>query len=199
MSRLLYSILDCSLLIRFSTEFNFRFSNQHFRIFDWRQILITQNHKMKNNLEALLNQLEHHILNCELINSQVSQSTVGWQIEHSLLTINGIIHAIVKSNPKDYNWKFSFMKLVVLATKKIPRGKAKAPKVVVPKAAINRDDLQEHLTKTRNTIKTLEMVSKDHFFEHPYFGKLKLKETIRFLEIHTGHHLNIIEDIVNNT
>jgi hypothetical protein len=40
------------------------------------------------------------------------------------------------------------------------------------------------------------MVSKDHFFEHPYFGKLKLKETIRFLEIHTTHHLSIIEDIV---
>ena len=153
---------------------------------------------MKNHLADLLNQLEFHIPSSESINLQVSQSTVGWQIEHSLLTINGIVSAVQKSNPKDYNWKFSFMKLVVLATKKIPRGKAKAPKVVVPKAAINSDDLQEHLTKTRNTIKTLEMVSKDHFFEHPYFGKLKRKETIRFLEIHTRHHLNIIEDIVNN-
>jgi hypothetical protein len=153
---------------------------------------------MKNKLDSLLNQLEHHISSSDLINLQVSQSTVGWQIEHSLLTINGIVNAIVKSNPKDYQWKFSFMKLIILATKKIPRGKAKAPKVVVPKAAINNDDLQLHLTKARDTIKALEMVSKDHFFEHPYFGKLKLKETIRFLEIHTSHHLNIIEDIVNN-
>ena len=154
---------------------------------------------MKNKLDSLLNQLEHHIPSSESSNLQVSQSTVGWQIEHSLLTINGIVRAVQQSNPKDYNWKFSLMKLVVLAMKKIPRGKAKAPKVVVPKAAINGDDLQIHLTKTRDTIKALEMVSKDHFFEHPYFGKLKRKETIRFLEIHTGHHLNIIEDIVNNT
>lgn len=153
---------------------------------------------MKNKLDSLLNQLEHHISSSDLINLQVSQSTVGWQIEHSLLTINGIVRAVQQSNPKDYNWKFSLMKLVVLAMKKIPRGKAKAPKVVVPKAAINSDDLQLHLTKTRDDIKALETVSKDHFFEHPYFGKLKLKETIRFLEIHTSHHLNIIEDIVNN-
>ena len=153
---------------------------------------------MKNKLESLLNQLEFFIPSSESINLQVSQSTVGWQIEHSLLTINGIVSALQKSNPKDYNWKFSLMKLIILTTKKIPRGKAKAPKVVVPKGLINNDDLQEHLSKTRDAIKVLEMVSKDQFFEHPYFGKLKLKETIRFLEIHTDHHLNIIEDIVNN-
>lgn len=61
---------------------------------------------MKNNLDALLNQLEHYISNNETINSQVSQSTVGWQIEHSLLTINGVVSAVHKSNPKDYHWKF---------------------------------------------------------------------------------------------
>ena len=153
---------------------------------------------MKNKLESLLNQLEFYIPSSESINLQVSQTTVGWQIEHSLLTINGIVSALQKSNPKDYNWKFSLMKLIILTTKKIPRGKAKAPKVVVPKGLINNDDLQEHLSKTRDAIKALEMVSKDQFFEHPYFGKLKLKETIRFLEIHTDHHLNIIEDIVTN-
>jgi hypothetical protein len=86
---------------------------------------------------------------------------------------------------------------MVLATKKIPRGKAKAPKVVVPKADITCADLEHHLAKARDTVKSLGLVSKDNYFEHPYFGKLKLKETIRFLEIHTTHHLNIIEDIVN--
>jgi hypothetical protein len=77
---------------------------------------------MKNNLAALLDQLESNIPYSEAINLQVSQSTVGWQIEHSLLTINGIIIAIQKSNPKEYSWKFSFMKWIILATKKIPRG-----------------------------------------------------------------------------
>jgi hypothetical protein len=63
---------------------------------------------MKNSLAILIDELEVHLSNYEATNLQVSQSTVGWQIEHSLLTINGIVGAIQKSNPKDYNWKFSF-------------------------------------------------------------------------------------------
>ncbi len=151
---------------------------------------------MKNSLDILLNELEAHLSNHEAMNLQVSQSTVGWQIEHSLLTINGIVGAVQKSNPKDYKWKFSLMKIIILATKKIPRGKAKAPIIVVPKADITFADLQQHLAKARETIKGLETVSKDQFFDHPYFGNLKKKQTIRFLEIHTNHHLKIIRDII---
>ena len=154
---------------------------------------------MKNNLATLLDQLEHYIPKNEFVDLQVSQSTVGWQIEHLLLTINGIITAIQNSNPKEYSWQFSFMKWIILATKKIPRGKAKAPKVVVPKEVVTIANLEQHLAKARDAIKALEFVSKNHFFKHPYFGDLKKKQTILFLEIHTHHHLKIIHDIVSNT
>lgn len=151
---------------------------------------------MKNNLDALLNKLELHLSNHEALHLPVSKSTIGWHIEHTLLTINGVVGAIQKSNPKEYIWKFSLIKIIILTTKKIPRGNAKAPKVVVPNSTFDRDELQQHLTTTRNKIKALELVSKDNYFEHPFFGKLKLKQAIRFLEIHTTHHLNIISDIV---
>ncbi|MEN9876490.1 MAG: hypothetical protein RLZZ529_1487 [Bacteroidota bacterium] len=151
---------------------------------------------MKNNLASLLDQLEHYIPKNEFVDLQVSQSTVGWQIEHSLLTINGIITAIQNSNPIKFRRNSSIMKWMILATKKIPRGKAKAPKVVVPKEFITRADLEQHLAKARDAITTLELISKDHFFTHPYFGDLKKKQTILFLEIHTHHHLKIIRDIV---
>jgi hypothetical protein len=39
-------------------------------------------------------------------------------------------------------------------------------------------------------------MSSDKYFEHPYFGKLRLNKTIKFLEIHTNHHLEIINDIL---
>ncbi|MEY4432189.1 MAG: hypothetical protein RLZZ44_319 [Bacteroidota bacterium] len=152
---------------------------------------------MKNNLATLLNQLEHHIPDCEITNFQVSQSNVGWQIEHSLLTINGIVQALLNANPNDYVVQFNVMKWFFLLTRKFPRGKAKAPKVVVPKVEANRIDLQKHIDKTRETIKGLELISKNHFFKHPYFGNLNKKQSIWFLEIHTHHHLKIIHDIVS--
>jgi hypothetical protein len=54
----------------------------------------------------------------------------------------------------------------------------------------------EGLTETRNSLLELESISNNHYFEHPFLGKLKKKAAIRFLEIHTNHHLKIIEDII---
>ena len=88
--------------------------------------------------------------------------------------------------------------MVVLLTKKIPRGKAKSPKVVLPQENISNESLVRHLLLTKDSIMNLESLSKDKYFTHPYFGDLKLNQTIRFLEIHTQHHLEIIEDIISN-
>ena len=113
------------------------------------------------------------------------------------MTLNGVINFLIQSNPKDYKWKFNLSRIVVLTTKKIPRGRAKAPKVVQPKDNIDIGFLQNHLSETQKKIKELDQLSKNNYFDHPFFGKIKLKQTIKFLEIHTKHHLDIINDIVN--
>ena len=148
------------------------------------------------NLEKLLDQFESSITLFANENQEVSKSNVGWHIEHSLLTINGITTVILRSNPKEYQWKFRVGKLLIFILGKIPRGKAKAPQIVFPKTTIDQPSLQEHINKSRNSLKELESVSNNHYFEHPYLGKLKKKETLRFLEIHTTHHWKIIEDII---
>jgi len=151
-----------------------------------------------NKINNLLNQLETKISNGENLNPAISKGSVAWHIEHSLLTINLIINALIQSNPKNFKWKFSFIRMVVLLTKKIPRGKAKSPKVVLPQENISNESLVRHLLLTKDSIMNLESLSKDKYFTHPYFGDLKLNQTIRFLEIHTQHHLEIIEDIISN-
>ena len=43
------------------------------------------------------------------------------------------------------------------------------------------------------------MIKKAHhnaYFRHLIFGNLNKKRTIRFLQIHTAHHLKIIQDIL---
>ena len=150
------------------------------------------------NLETLLNQLESRIPLFEMENIAISKSNVGWHIEHSLLTLNGVTKVLLQSNPKDYQWRFNFIRILVLKRGKIPRGKAKAPKVVVPQTTIDKATLITHIKESRNSLLELKTISKDHYFEHPFFGKIKRNDTIRFLEIHTNHHLKIIEDIIKS-
>ena len=150
------------------------------------------------NLEILLDQFESRIPLFEKENLAISKSNIGWHIEHSLLTLNGVIKFLTHSNPKDYKWKFNFIRIIVLKTGKIPRGKAKAPQIVVPKDTISKTQLLANLEQIRKLVLELGTISKDHYFEHPFFGKLKRNDTIRFLEIHTNHHLKIIEDIIKS-
>lgn len=150
-----------------------------------------------NTLENLLNQLGSKIPFSEAVNEEISKSDVAWHIEHTLLTLNGITDFLIQANPKNYRWSFNFIRIVVLTMKKIPRGRAKAPEIVQPKGSINKESLHAHVGLTKNKIKALAMISKENYFTHPFFGDLKLNQTIGFLEIHTKHHLEIIEDINN--
>lgn len=153
--------------------------------------------KMKK-INKLLDHLETRIPFSDIINQDVSQATVGWHIEHSLLTINRMVDFIVQSNPKDYQWKFSLIRALVLTTKRIPRGRANAPEAVQPEGNIVKDNLKNHLVNTRSKIEKLESLSKNNYLEHPMFGKLSLRQSKIFIQIHTHHHLKIINDIITN-
>ena len=147
-------------------------------------------------LHHILLQLENHIPNLDKTNSKVSNSTVGWQIDHSLIVINGIIEQLEISNPNEYQPKWNFPKFMVFTTGKIPRGKAKAPKVVIPTQVATQEELKAKLEVAKNNILKLNSFSENLFFKHPFFNHLNVKQTKKFLVIHTKHHLKIIEDIL---
>lgn len=149
-----------------------------------------------NPLLPLLLQLESHISNFEKTNPKVSNSTVGWQIDHCLLVINGIIGQIEISDPLKFQPKWTFPKFMVFITGKIPRGKAKAPKVVIPTQVATQEKLIAKLAAAKNNVLKLDSFSENQFFNHPFFKDLNVKQTKKFLTIHTKHHLKIIEDIL---
>jgi hypothetical protein len=149
-----------------------------------------------NSLLPLLQQLENHISNFEKTNPKVSNSTVGWQIDHCLLVINGIIGQIEISDPLKFQPKWTFPKFMVFTTGKIPRGKAKAPKVVIPTQVATQEELISKLAAAKNNVLKLYSFSENQFFNHPFFKDLNVKQTKKFLTIHTKHHLKIIEDIL---
>ena len=151
------------------------------------------------NLDLLVSQLESKITQFETSNLTVSNGSVGWHIEHSLKTIDQIVTACKNSNPSDYQWHFNFKRfLILIVAKKIPRGKARAPKIVRPEGDINQETLAVSVSKVRENLIGWKNLNKNANFPHPFFGVLNKKETENFLVLHTKHHLMIINDILKS-
>lgn len=150
-----------------------------------------------NALKTELSLLESLLPNYSTKNPVISASTVGWHMQHSLLTINAIIAALQKSQPVHFKKRFSFARFIVLSFKTIPRGRAKAPSIVVPQK-IDEATLVSCLQETTINLAMLDQLPVNSYFTHPYFGDLKLKQAILFLSIHTRHHLKIINDIIHS-
>lgn len=149
-----------------------------------------------NKLLTLINRLESKIPELDKKNESVSQNGVGWHIQHSILVVQRIISAVEGSNPASYTRTFNFSRTLVFTLNKIPRGRGKAPKSVVPTGIFTAESLFTEVQQLKIRINVLDTLNSNQYFEHPYFGKLNLKATRKFLEIHTLHHLAIMDDII---
>ena len=147
-------------------------------------------------LERQLDELESKISQSESRNLAISKSSIGWHIEHALLTINLIIDGLKQSDANEYKWKFSISKFLVFTMNKIPRGRAQSPSAVLPKGNFTIETLIRHCDATKIKLAELQYLKPNSYIEHPVFGKLKLKSTLKFLLIHTRHHIDIINDII---
>jgi hypothetical protein len=147
-------------------------------------------------LNILLNDLEGKIDSKDSINPSVSKSDVSWHIAHSLKVISAIVETVKISNPQEYQWRFNLSRSLISVLGFIPRGKGKAPKAVVPTDVQTSAQLREALQTVRLMLLELEHLDAKCHFMHPYFGQLNLKQTQKFLALHTKHHLKIIDDII---
>jgi hypothetical protein len=146
----------------------------------------------------LVNKLENNIDSKDVFNSQVSQVNVSWHIAHSLKVLHNISKVLQSSNPDDYLWRFNSNRSFVYFINFIPRGKGKAPKAVMPAEDISKEELHKDIATVRQLLNELQHLDAKSNFTHPYFGQLNLKQTKKFLAIHTKHHLKIIEDIIQS-
>lgn len=81
-----------------------------------------------------------------------------------------------------------------------PRGKAKAPKGVVPPDAPSREELDQALTRSRQRFEQTEAMlplipDAQGYFPHVFFGDLDAAQWLRCTRIHSEHHLTIIQEI----
>ncbi len=150
----------------------------------------------KNKILSLIDMLETKVTNYNKVNSNISATTVGWHIAHTLMVLINVTENIKLSKPEEFKSNFNFVRTIVFILNKIPRGKGKAPKSVQPNTVITLEQLKRNITLAKEKINELYTLDKNKHFAHPFFGDVKLKGCIKFLQIHTTHHLKIIEDIL---
>lgn len=88
----------------------------------------------------------------------------------------------------------------VLLTGRIPRGKAKAPPGMEPSAGVSREEVRAALAKSRGQLESLAAKIPDlrkfrGRLPHLRLGNLNSIQWLRFLRIHTDHHLRVTREI----
>ncbi|MEM6805942.1 MAG: DUF1569 domain-containing protein [Bacteroidota bacterium] len=129
-------------------------------------------------------------------NPAISKADVAWHLDHSLKVINRIYEALKSSSPEEYHFQISFLRWAAFSWGDFPRGIAKSPTVVLPPQDIKTEDLYTQLAEARAKMEIFNMLPKNSFYSHFAFKNINRKQSIRFLEVHTNHHLKIIRDIL---
>ncbi|TMU55391.1 DUF1569 domain-containing protein [Flagellimonas algicola] len=150
-------------------------------------------------LDPEFSKIASYISHRDAINPKVSKVDVAWHLDHMLKTVIVICKSLEASKPEEYKSNFNFTRTVIYAWGDFPRGVAKSPRVVRPPDVILTEDLHLQIAAAKEGLKTIQELDENAHFDHPYFSKLNKKQSIRFLKIHTRHHLKIVRDIIKKS
>jgi hypothetical protein len=154
---------------------------------------------LKRHPESLIpfiKELDSHVSSKDKRNDKISKSDIAWQIDHSLKVFNLVSDTLLNSDPDLYTSKFNKWRLLFFTIGYFPRGKVKAPKYVQPPELILNEDLASQIQLAYENIENIKSANDHAHFKHFIFGVLNKSRTIRFLQLHTNHHLKIIRDIL---
>lgn len=132
----------------------------------------------------------------DLSSKEVSSWSIGTHLHHCCLVMIGVCKLLKKITRPAPPVKWSLIKSLVFFTKFIPRGRARAPEVTIPRAEISQSELEDLLDHATNILREALEVDQQSWFNHPIFGVLKRDQSIEFLRIHNLHHLKIIRAIL---
>lgn len=147
-------------------------------------------------IKKQIDKIESLISEIDVTNENVSKASVGWHLEHCLLILNSSLKGLTMTNPKDYKPKFSFKKVLFLNFGLIPRGKIKAPKQFIPLKIPTQESILKLINLAKERLELAKSLPEKSFIAHPFLGDFDKKTTIKFLWLHTNHHLKIVDDIL---
>lgn len=132
----------------------------------------------------------------EAFSAEVSNWTVGQQVDHVISATSAFSVLLLREKKSDGSAEVSPLKGPILTSGVFPRGVVKAPVGLDNPSQLNTTALSKALLKCRNRVVKLNDLPMDAVATHHLLGEMTRDEVIRFLTIHLDHHLAIIRDIL---
>lgn len=143
-----------------------------------------------------LTDLSRYIPQSSVKNENISEWSVGMQIEHCLISTIGIGNAIANSKPFTGKIKKGVVRRIIFLTGMIPRGRGKAPAASRPDEQTTESKLHELMQKANSLVEKTAVSDPRCWWEHFAFGVMNRDDALKFIAIHNRHHLKIISDIL---
>lgn len=125
-----------------------------------------------------------------------SSWTVGQHVEHCVLATLAISRLVRESSPPVPPVGFAWRRRILLATGRIPRGRARAPEAVVPTEELDPDRLGERVAEAVDAVAALRAAAPDGWFRHFVLGPMDRDTSLRFVRIHNRHHERIAREVL---
>lgn len=155
---------------------------------------------MKNPLQKEFDQLNHYLEKGDIQNPSVSKKGIYWHVDHCFRILETVPDALRDSKKEDFAPKSSFFKWVIMNFKWIPRGKGRSPKQVLPdEDHLTLEEIKKRSDQAYHQVNSMAQLPDWTHFRHPLFGSFNKKDTVKFLKIHTRHHLKIMRDIIKTS
>jgi len=131
----------------------------------------------------------------DLRRESVSSWTPGEHLRHCGLAIAAVRRALeTSSGAPPWTWR-SWIGALVLRRGRLPRGRARAPAETVPDLAA-AEPLEAALARAATDLERIRALPADAWFRHFALGTLRRDRALRFLAVHTEHHLRIVREIL---
>lgn len=158
--------------------------------------------KLKQQFDAVAEVLNNETY-YNLKNETVSKWSCGDQAGHIVLAaqmMRGGLQSNIDNPDQNVDGQPNAQGTAVMTAGDFPRGVAQAPEAIRPEGK-TREDFVKLLSEEKKAWEDLEKMSDKlttvkSRSPHPAFGPLSCSDWVRFVAIHTAHHLALVRDIL---
>ena len=108
----------------------------------------------------------------------VLQSLIGMHVHHCCLAMIEICQSLIASTPPPPRSRFSLVTALVFSSGRIPRGRGRAPDVVLPRQDVLPAELGTLLDQSERILTEVHDLDAKTWFRHFAFGVLDRDKTV---------------------